>query len=77
MTAVRELQDWSTLARALAAGVLASTIAVMATRWLALENDFFVAAAGAAILGASYAALAWIFGLRWLLPILAGRARWS
>ena len=74
---VRQLQDWSTLCRALAAGILASVAAAYCTGWLALSNDLAVAIVGAAVLGISYAILAWMFGLSWLLPILTGRSRWA
>lgn len=74
---IRQLQDWATLIRALAAGILASVIAAYATDWLAIDHDLAVAITGAAIIGISYAILAWTFGLSWLLPILTGRARWA
>ena len=74
---IRDLQDWSTLARALAAGVFASAIAAAATEWLGLGNNLLVVSAGGAILGVSYALFALVFGLSWLLPILTGRTRWT
>ena len=74
---IRDLQDWSTLFRIVAAGGVAMVCTEVWDGWLDLAPGLGALAVGSIFFVACYAVGAWLLGLRWLVPILTGTQRWE